>query len=65
MNRYEKRRQTIIARYGSWEAYSESQREAGRKGGKAKVPKGFAKMPRERLLELSRKNSGWSKNRES
>lgn len=32
-------------------------REAGRRGGLAKVPKGFAKMDKEQLRELSRKAS--------
>jgi hypothetical protein len=27
--------------------------QAGRKGGKAKVPKGFAKIPKEQLKEIS------------
>jgi general stress protein YciG len=29
--------------------------EAGRKGGRAKVPKGFSKMPRKRYAEFNRK----------
>lgn len=38
-------------------------REAGQKGGLAKVPKGFSKMPKERLQEISRKaaEKRWSK----
>lgn len=37
--------------------------EAGRKGGKAKVPKGFSKMDKEKLKELSKKASAkrWGK----
>lgn len=38
-------------------------REAGRKGGLAKVPKGFAKMDKERLKDISKKasNKRWGK----
>lgn len=38
-------------------------KEAGRKGGLAKVPKGFSKMPEDKLKELSRKaaNKRWGK----
>lgn len=38
-------------------------REAGRKGGLAKVPKGFAKMDKERLKDISKKASDkrWGK----
>ena len=38
-------------------------REAGQKGGLAKVPKGFSKMPKERLQDISRKaaEKRWSK----
>lgn len=37
--------------------------EAGRRGGKAKVAKGFSKMDKEKLKELSRKASAkrWGK----
>ena len=36
-------------------------KEAGRRGGLAKVPKGFAKMPEERRREIARKaaNKRW------
>lgn len=36
-------------------------KEAGRRGGLAKVPKGFAKMPEERRREIARKaaNRRW------
>lgn len=38
-------------------------REAGRRGGLAKVPKGFAKMDKERLKDISKKASDkrWGK----
>lgn len=37
-----KRKQTLIAKYGSWEAYKEVCRSWGSVGGKAEVPtKGF------------------------
>lgn len=41
-------------------------KEAGRRGGLAKVPKGFAKMDKERLKEISRQasNKRWSKKNE-
>lgn len=38
-------------------------KEAGRKGGLAKVPKGFSKMDKDRLREIGRKaaEKRWSK----
>lgn len=41
-----------------------SYREAGRKGGLAKVPKGFSKVPKDKLKELSRQAAlkRWGKN---
>lgn len=42
LTRGQKIRQTNIAKYGSYEAYIQHLREAGGKGGLAKVPKGFA-----------------------
>lgn len=42
LTRGQKTRATRIARAGSEEAYLESLKRAGSKGGKAKVPKGFA-----------------------
>lgn len=38
-------------------------KEAGRKGGSAKVPKGFSMMDKEKLREMSRKaaNKRWGK----
>lgn len=38
----EKYRQTVIAKYGSWEAYREAQRQYGHKGGKSGTGHGFA-----------------------
>ena len=40
--RGQKIKASCIAKYGSEEAYRQHLREAGSKGGKAKVPKGFA-----------------------
>lgn len=36
-------------------AAREAMREGGRRGGQAKVPKGFAKMSKERYAEISAK----------
>ena len=39
-------------------------KEAGRRGGLAKVPKGFSKMPEEKRKEIARKAAAkrWGKN---
>lgn len=48
-----KRRQTLIERYGSEEAYLQYMRDKGRKGGKAQVQKGFS-MNRELASRVGR-----------
>lgn len=60
----EKRKQTIINRYGSWEAYIETQKANGRKYGKLrKTPTGFA-MSREHAISAGKKGLEvrWGKN---
>ena len=51
MERGQKIKATNIAKYGSEEAYKQHLREVASKGGKVKVPKGFAKN-----IELARAN---------
>ena len=46
---------TMIAKFGSEEAWKEYQRELGSAGGKAKVPKGFALMSRKEHIRVSKK----------
>lgn len=46
---------TMVAKLGSEEAYRQYIIERGAKGGSAKVPKGTARMSREKHLEISRK----------
>lgn len=60
----------LYKKYGGKAAFSKIMKERGALGGKAKVPKGFAKMDKKRLTEVSkrainarilkRKNSGLS-----
>jgi len=61
---YLKYKASQIAHYGSEEAWKAAQAEYGRKGGKAKVPKGFAKMQRERLIMESTKG-GYARHKRS
>ncbi len=46
-------RNTMIKKYGSLEAWKAVNRLNASKGGKKKVPKGFAKMDSERLRLVS------------
>lgn len=43
----EKLHRTMVAKFGSEEAYKQYLRDRGRKGGAHKVPKGFAVLGRE------------------
>ena len=52
---YSKWMQTRIKNLGSYEAVIESLKKQGAKGGKAEVPKGFARIDRDKLIEVSRK----------
>ena len=57
MTKEEKRKQTIINRYGSWEAYIETLRTAGSRGGKLrKTPTGFA-LSKEHAKQAGKKGS--------
>lgn len=64
----EKRRATMIKKYGSEEAWKNALREHGSKGGKSPktAPSGFAAMTPEKLAEVSRKGGmgrkGYRKN---
>lgn len=51
----ENARKTLYARYGGEEGYKEHMREIAALGGKAQVPKGFAKFSKEKLVEASAK----------
>ena len=61
MDRAEKRRQTIIKNFGSWEAYLEHQAKAGRKSGVLKIPKGLAKMHPDKKSEVQSKGGTTSR----
>jgi hypothetical protein len=45
MTPQEKRKATIIKKYGSWELYLETQRKSGSKGGKLSTYRGFRDKP--------------------
>lgn len=45
--------ESMIKKHGSEEAVREYMRQNGRKGGKAKVKKGFASMDRDTLKEVA------------
>lgn len=58
--RTEKFRETMIRKHGSYEAYLEYQRSISSKGGKVRVPKGFA-TNRELAREAGRKGGSASR----
>lgn len=46
---------TMLQKFGSDEAIKKWYKERGSRGGRAKVPKGFARVGREQHLEASRR----------
>lgn len=48
-------KETMVAKLGSEEAYRQHIIERGRRGGLKQVPKGTARMSKEKHLEISRK----------
>jgi general stress protein YciG len=56
-----KQRQTMIEKHGSEEAWTQFMRSIASKGGSRKVPKGFARMDKEKVRQAGLKGGAISK----